>query len=79
MQRMKRDCERFAEILENYPEDSAELFKAVTSNNLSSARDVARRIGVTEESFSAEGGGLIWWVVGAVVVVVIIASEGEAE
>lgn len=76
--RMKRDCERFAEILGNHPEDSAELFKAVTSNDLSSARAVATRLGVTEEGFIADGGGLIWWVVGAVVVAVIVASEGEA-
>jgi hypothetical protein len=79
MQRILRDCEGVAAILREHPQEAADLFEKVARNQDAEAREVATRLGMTEESFQAQGGGIIWWVVGAIVVGVLVATEGEAE
>lgn len=55
---------------EKYPEEHLNLQNAIVRQDFREAREIAKRVGVTEQDLSA-GGGQLW---GVVVVIVIAAA-----
>lgn len=71
IQRTIRDYESLAAILREHPQEAADLFEMVVRNQDAEARELATRLGITEESFQAQGGG---WVRQALQVAAFVAA-----
>jgi hypothetical protein len=72
LKRVQRDCEILAIKLRDKPEEIATILQEIFANDLDRARQVAQRIGLTEQEFTKEGGGLMWLVV---VVILLYATD----
>ncbi|MCX5382728.1 hypothetical protein [Streptomyces sp. NBC_00083] len=68
IRRALRDYELLADTLRTHPVEMAELLEAHARKDGAASRAVAARLGISEESFEAEGGGIVWGVVVAVIV-----------
>ncbi|MER0449070.1 hypothetical protein ABR738_31720 [Streptomyces sp. Edi4] len=68
LHRALRDFELLADTLRAHPEEMTQLLEAHAMKDAKAARAVAARLGISEESFEAEGGGIVWGVVVAVIV-----------
>jgi hypothetical protein len=68
VQRMQKDYELLASVLRDHPEEMKNLFEAHSQKDIKSARRIAGTLGISEESFKAQGGGVIWAIVGGLVV-----------
>jgi hypothetical protein len=64
---MHKDFQQLAALLKDRPKDMASFFNASLNHKIREANGAAKKLGLREEEFTAEGGGIIWWVVGAVV------------
>jgi hypothetical protein len=62
-----RDAEILQGILNDNPEQIERIVSAVTAGNFQEAQEIARSIGMTEESFIEQGGGLL-----AIVIIIAI-------
>jgi hypothetical protein len=63
---VRRDCERFARIVETYPDASGQLIRALlqgSPEDVDRAQQIAERVGLTEGAFLKDGGGLLFLVV----------------
>jgi hypothetical protein len=65
---MRRDFELLAAALRDYPTEMTNLLEAHFRKDTTASRTIAKTLGLSEESFKAQGGGIIWGVVGAAVV-----------
>lgn len=72
VQRAQRDCEILGRILHSHPEDMSQLLELILKNDVAEAKQVASKLGLTEEDFTKQGGGFLWIVV---IVVVLIATN----
>ena len=68
VQRMRRDFELLAAALRDHPTEMKNLLEAHFRKDVVSSRRIAETLGLSEESFKAQGGGIIWGVVAVVVV-----------
>ncbi len=77
VRRAQKDCEGVAAILRDHPDETAELLSAAAQSNVERSREIATRLGFTEEDFVAKGGGLINALIVAAVVVVLLVQDGH--
>ncbi len=68
---MQRDFQILSELAAQYPEDMAELHNAVLADDLGRARELAEKVGMTEEQIAARGGGKVGIVIGIVAVLAL--------
>ena len=68
VQRMRRDFELLAAALRDYPTEMKNLLEAHFRKDTVTSRRIAESLGLSEESFKAQGGGIIWAIVGGIVV-----------
>ena len=64
--KLRRDCERLAKIIEDYPEAAGQLIYALQEGNIEGvekAQKLAEDIGLTETAFVKDGGGLFFLLV----------------
>ena len=80
IQVMRRDLELLAQIAEQHPDDFTALHNAVLRQDFGTANRLARKIGLSEEQFAAQGGGAAkaGIVVGIIVVLVILAGTSDS-
>lgn len=62
-----RDCEILAEILKSNPRELGQIVSATTTGKLAEAKEIAEKIGLTEDNFIKQDGGML-----AVVIVIAI-------
>lgn len=67
---MQKDLESIAQIAQRYPDEVLAVHSRILEHDFSGAREIARRIGLTEEALVAQRGGK--W--GVVIVVAIAAA-----
>jgi hypothetical protein len=79
IERMQRDFEILAGILQKHPEEIGALLEASMQDNVLEAFRIAQEIGLTEKEFESKGGGIIWQLVGVAVVGTMLLLEGLAE
>jgi hypothetical protein len=72
LQRAQKDCEILAGKIRSHPEEMSALLAAALRNDVAQAKELARKLGMTEEAFANEGGGFLWIVV---IVVLLIATD----
>lgn len=70
-----QDCEILQGILSESPGETTEILAAVAAGRIGEAREVAKRIGITEESFAARGGGM--WAIILVAVACALLLEHD--
>ena len=66
--RVHKDYERFASIVRDHPREVGQLLEAASQGGVRRARDIARRLQITEEAFAKQGGG---WLAAVAVVIVL--------
>jgi len=59
-----RDSEILAEILKRHPHEFSEIVSAVTAGKFKEAKEMAQKIGLTEENFVSKHGGMWALVIG---------------
>jgi hypothetical protein len=67
--KVQRDAELFANLLRQYPAETIGIVNRCLTGRARDVRDLATRIGFTEEEFTDQGGGFPW-----VVVVIAVAA-----
>jgi hypothetical protein len=71
---MQKDLEYMAQLAQQHPEAMLELGNAAARQDFDTARNVAKRIGLTEREFVARGGGK-GGIVAAIVAALVVLEE----
>jgi hypothetical protein len=74
LSRMRTDFELLAAALRDYPAEMTNLLEAHFRKDIASSRKIAETIGLSEQSFKAQGGGIIWALVAGLVICDVLAG-----
>ena len=61
------DSKMITSLLQEHPDEMGKIVNHALVGEMQVAKELALRIGMTEETFQQHGGGLLWWILIAVV------------
>ncbi|SRR6266542_4096493 len=68
IQRIRRDFELLAGLFKDHPEEMASLLESYVRKDATASRGMAASLGISEDTFTEQGGGIYWGLVAAIVV-----------
>jgi hypothetical protein len=68
IERIRIDFELLAGLFRDHPDEMASLLESYVRKDATASRSVAASLGISEDTFTAQGGGIFWGLVAAIVV-----------
>ncbi len=77
IEKSRNDVSILREIISEKKDDVTAMLNAVATNNMSEAKNLAHKCGISESNFVAGKGGIIGWVAAGVVLWLLLESEAH--
>ena len=77
IQRFRIDAERLAARLRESPEEMKAFLDTAIQGDIRQAQQIAQKLKLTEEDFSAQGGGLIGLIIVGIILLIVLAGEAR--